>query len=188
MRNAKFPLLAVCAYLALVGVMAISTVGPAHTQGGKSKGPDVRVINTSAEPVPVSIQGVAQIDSSSPLSVKIVETEVRQPFHAAITESTPLVVPAGKRLVIEHVTGLVRTNGADAVCMRMEVETEGQIVTHNFPLTLGSDIGHQRMYSFSGPTRLYADPGSQIEVEIFLVGLIGSSTNCSVSGYLVDAP
>jgi hypothetical protein len=188
MRDPRFPLLALGAYLALVGVMAVSTVRPAYTQNSKPKGPEVLVVNPPSSPVPVSIQGVAQIDSSSPLSVKIVETEVRQPFQAALTETTPLVVPAGKRFVIEHVTGLVRTNGGDAVCMMLNVQNQGTVVRHNFPLTLGSDIGHQRMYSSSSPARLYADPGSQIEVEIFLVGLIGTSSNCSVSGYLVDAP
>jgi hypothetical protein len=42
------------------------------------RGPDVRVVNTQSEPLPVAIQGTAQINTSTPIPVKDVDHQSRQ--------------------------------------------------------------------------------------------------------------
>ena len=94
-RSAKYPLMALGAYLALIGVLAIATSGPAYTQSGQPNGPNVSVINTPAEPVPM----------------RDVDNPARQPFHLQMFgDNNSFTVPAGKRLVIEFVSGRIHTN------------------------------------------------------------------------------
>ena len=77
------------ATLALIGAVAVSPSGPAYTQSGQPKGPNVRVVNMESEPVPVK-------DTDS-LSKEYAHMLFRD------NDSEP-VVPAGKRHVFEHIT------------------------------------------------------------------------------------
>src|SRR5437762_3252684 len=116
MRHPKYPLFAIVAYLALTGVLAISTARPGHTQAGHPPGPDVRVVNTTTEPVPVTLQspnpvpvrlqGSATIDTTNPIPVRDVDRHPQEPVQFSLFMPGPggsYTVPAGKRLVIEYV-------------------------------------------------------------------------------------
>jgi hypothetical protein len=189
MRHPKYPLLALGAYLALIGVFAISTAIPGQTQGGKPNGPDVRVVNTGAEAVPISIQGTAQIDTSSPIPVHDVDNVAQEPFHAAFTDAVPLTVPSGKRLVIEHVSGFAGVFEAVTLAVSIETKLGGHTINHAFPVTLAFDNGDTRTYTFGSLTRLYADPGTTVRARVNLTGNpAANSANCTLSGYLIDVP
>jgi len=171
MRNPKYTFIAIGAYLALIGVLAVTTSGPAHTQGGQNSGPAVRVISMPAEPVSVTQfpQGPIQFTLSRGLK--------------------DYTVPAGKRLVIEHVSGGI--SSTDDVIISATIRTTvGEPITdsHSFPLTLASSDGSIRLYSFGGPARLYADPGTSVSVGIRHFGSDTPNVNAVVSGNLVDAP
>jgi hypothetical protein len=61
MQKHKVSLFAAAAYLALVGTLVITTPRSGQSQGkGQPQGPDVRVTNTTSEPVPVSLQGTGK--------------------------------------------------------------------------------------------------------------------------------
>src|SRR5689334_2920041 len=105
-QKVKSVLLATAAYAVLIAVFAVTISGPGHSQSGKQPGPDVRVVNKPTEPVPVTLQGSAQIDTSSPIPVRDVDAVVKQPFQMTIHRTIPdggntdngivLTVPAGK--------------------------------------------------------------------------------------------
>ena len=82
MQKAKATLLVIGAYLALVGTLAMLSPKSATGQKGGPPGPDVRVINLPTEPVPVTLRGVAQIETSTPLPVRDVDAAARQPVQA----------------------------------------------------------------------------------------------------------
>jgi hypothetical protein len=91
MRNPKYTLLAGGAYLALIGLFALTSTKTGLTQNGKPQGPDVRVVNTAAEPVPVRLQSTA-----APVPVLLQGTSEPVPVHiegtTQIDASTPLNV------------------------------------------------------------------------------------------------
>jgi hypothetical protein len=190
MQKSKSTLMAAGAYLALVGILAVSTAGVGHTQAGRQHGPDVRVVNDSTEPVPVTLQGAAKIDTSSPLAVRDVNDVVQTPFQAAFTDIVPVIVPSGKRLVIEYVSGFVGTGDAVALAVSIETKLGGQALRHAIPINLASaNGGGAETYTFGDSARLYADPGTQVIARLHLTGNpAGSAANCTLSGYLVDAP
>jgi len=206
MSNPKYPLLALVAYLALIGVLAISTARPGNTQAGHPPGPDVRVVNTAADAVPVSVQGTAKIDTSSPIPVTLqgsakidttnpipvrdVDRRPQQPVQFTLFEPNPrsYTVPTGKRLVIEYVSGafgISSSGGAQAVVF-LEVSPGSE--RHLFP---GAPVSYNDgtaggvTFAFSQSARMFAGPGTTISMSGGQGVLLGS---VNVSGYLVDVP
>jgi hypothetical protein len=132
-RNPKSPVVAIVAYFALVGIISVSMTLPGQTQGnGGAAGPRVTVVNTTDNPVPVNVQNPltvdtstplqVQVDTSNPLDVKVDSTtpvsvkvdsaepisvtEKRQYLNFAVTvDSKYYDVPAGKKLIVQHVSG-----------------------------------------------------------------------------------
>lgn len=144
-------------------------------QGGQAAGPNVLVVNTPAEPVPV----------------RDVDKPARQPFQKRVSEADfEFTVPEGKRLVIEYFSATLNSSlncEANIVLIRTAVTVSGEeeIVFHRFePVRTSSLSDH-----LSQPTRIYADPNTPVR---FL--LDSNPNNCGanfsggVSGYLVDVP
>ena len=197
MRNPKYPLIALGAYLALIGTFALTTSAPGYTQG--NGGPDVRVVNTPEQPVPVklqtsapipvSIQGTAQIDTSSPLPVRDVDNLRQQPVQRHLdTQSLFYTVPAGKRLVIEHVSGSAFADESDRLFVHIRTFAGGSDVRHHLPFTVVHFFGDNRSYDFGGVTKLYADPGTHVSLSYFINTSAHVFASATFSGYLVDLP
>jgi hypothetical protein len=98
--------------LIALGVLA-TLLGPADlaVAAGPPGGLQVDVVNTPANPVPVTgnigLATGSSITIDNPASDPVPVQDVREPFQASSPDQTTLpfpAVPAGKRLVIEHVS------------------------------------------------------------------------------------
>lgn len=199
MKKLRFSLCAVGAYLVLVVATILLNSPPVAGQGkgqGQPNGPNVRVINSSAEPVPVvgevtvaSLPAV-ELDTTTPLQVFDVDNPAFQPFQIHFplgTDSPQLTVPAGKRLVIEHVTGNAFSSG-DVFWMAVLTTAGGEFASHLFPMTkVGVAPSGNNVYVASAQTRIYADPGTNVSIQPDAIGP-PSQRFSSISGYLVDVP
>jgi hypothetical protein len=178
-----------CIALAVLGLCVLAGPRQAQSQGngrGLPPGPDVRVINTPANPVPVV--GQVTVQTTEPLAVTDVP---RQPFQTSLFAAPfRFEVPAGKRLVIEHVSGHLITDGG-AHWVSVSTTAGGTFTAHLFPLTNAGLAGNgiDTVFPFAQETRLYADPGSTVfasfstrafDPEVFRY--------LAISGYLVDVP
>jgi hypothetical protein len=160
----------------------------------------VIVTNTPANPVPTVAQGTTavQITNTSPLAVRDVDNPARQPFQGDATASFSgqneanffIPVPAGKRLVIEHVTAsiLVLPGRKAGFIVRTTAGASGNAVFHTMsPIPHGTfaNVGYD-VFIVSQPVRFYADGATQFLLHAYADGPgIGSAT-VSFSGYLID--
>jgi hypothetical protein len=145
---------------------------------------------TVSGPVAVKQDGVWTVN------IRNLDEPGRAPFQAQITASatsSPTLsgIPAGKRLVIQHVSANLITPSTTGGYLRMGITPPAGSAfggaTYQFPLTFvgtRSPVGSFFVGSF--PVTAYADPDSVIQ---FLTdsGFISSGTLfIAVSGYLVD--
>ena len=154
---------------------------------------------------PVSLAPGANVEVSntpdSPLHV-VAPEPVRVPFQRSVDfhflDGTPssimsITVPAGKRLVVELIGGIVETAEGTQVDFAMSPVANGGGGTFYFPgvesrVTSGA---FPRAYHFSASVRAYHDGGSPMYVAAFRPWLEpwGPATGrFVVSGYLVDRP
>ena len=123
-------------------------------------------------------------------TVRDADNPARQPVHAFLTLSTDYVVPAGKRLVIEWVSGSasipdVAGDHLVAVLVRTALGGPGAI-DQRLPLT-PTLVLTRKLYSFAELTRLYADPGTTVSISYSYTGGVSDVIVTGVfSGYLVD--
>ena len=199
---------AVLAGLALiVGLAALFTPTSTQGQGKSGNAPparDVIVVNT-----PLPVTGTVSVSNlgSNPLPVRDVDNPARQPFQATLEEppvgAPPRVVtvPAGKRLVIEYVSANVIAG--DLQCgapprYALTTTAAGVAQAHFFYPEFTGNVGSagnvSRRYGLSQQTRIYADPNTQLALDIgvdsfpvcsFLNLGIGES-GLHISGHLVD--
>ena len=174
LRNSKYPLMALGASLTLIVAFAISSSGPAYTQSGNQSGPNVRVINTPAEPVPVTN----------------VDNPPREYVHTTLANNG-YVVPAGKRLVIEHISGSIVLTNAELTVVGVTTTLGGVKVVHKFPATLMGVDSTLRFFSLAGQGPLYADAETSVS---YAIGRIPSNVpnnfelEITISGYLIHSP
>jgi hypothetical protein len=108
------------------------------------------------------------------------------------TVSSPFVVPANKRLVIELITGEIFVPTGQLIRVHVVTQASGSnLPSHalNFNTKL-SFTGSQDIYVATLPVRLYADPGTPVLLEVQRDSETGSSGTAEVtfSGYLVNLP
>ena len=175
----KRSLAAFAGVLALVSAVALLTPQTGRAQKGGSPTPlNVNVVNTEAAPVPV-------------LHVSNLAT---QSFQRVLTSTNDeFAVPAGKLLVIEHVSGYA-SNATASTCtfvdVRVRTTTQGQTASHYFVPTPTATTGGVPVFAFSQEARLYADSGTAVGLNYGKDG----GTPCSpfltvtISGHLVDVP
>ncbi len=102
--------------------------------------------------------------------------------------SVSFVIPDGKRLVIEYVSGNVFVDIGDAVVFSVSTTVDGVLAHHQLVLTpLGPSGGFAKGYTASQSMRLYADSGT--EVTVYAGNTLGgrATMHASISGYLVDS-
>jgi hypothetical protein len=165
---------------------------------------DVNVVNT-----PLPVTGTVSVSNlgDAPLPVRDVDNPARQPIQANIIEVPPQIpnpvlftVPAGKRLVIEYVSADIQAANSQCVTAprySLRTTTGGVALNHFFHSELTGTLGAAaneatRAYGLSQQTRIYADPNTQVTLDI----LTDAFPSCGfmvndgihVSGYLVDVP
>jgi hypothetical protein len=173
--------------------------------------PTVQLAGTSTVQVSGTTNVHVQNDSTTPVVVQDVSTPKRTPFQAAPgfptppfldnnPVSAPIAVPAGKRLVIEHVSArAVLPFGAQTPVVFFSLFTTvgGVTVEHvmNVPQVFLFNCGScggvtEAINSISQEMKLYADAGTTVQATAFSFGITGSpiDINFAVSGYLEDAP
>lgn len=200
---------------ALVGVLVLGAPRIAHAQEGRPAGPDVRVVNTPAQPVPVAlgapvaidtssplpvvVPGPVTIDTTTPLQVAVVQTGGPQPIQITLfqpSQTNPDInrfrVPAGKRLVIEDVS--CSAVDADDFLIGLGVRTRvGSVEAfHLCPFAVRVNVGRPgttMSYSGARAMRAYADPGTDVVVNF--AGTPAATFpifSAVLSGHLVDVP
>lgn len=175
---------------------------------------DVRVINSTMEPVPTAAQGTTTIAGTVSLaagsSVSVANTmasavpivnsnDARQPFQktAVGTQNgtnastlTIATVPAGKRLVIEFisVSGQVPPGQHVEFFHLDTVAGPFGAASHDLLVNAQPDavIG-DALFRASQQVRVYADTGTQVSVMVRRNSNAGSASyGATISGYLVD--
>ena len=150
--------------------------------------------------------------SYSQTDVRSLDNAARQPFQAelrrlrvrtagALESFRVAEVPSGKRLVIEHVSCRVRSLEASAPgSAQPRFETSAALVTkaNGVPaehelIVNRADVGVASFNVVSQPIRVYADPGSQVFVQVDgrfqeNAGSLLEITHLTVSGHLIDVP
>lgn len=177
--------------------LAIMCLGGLHAAQPKTD--TVTVINTTANPVPVTVQN----PETGTLSVKNADNPAFQPYQ--VQESVGVTspngyyktasfdVPAGKRLVIELVTIKAAVDPGERITeARVEVtKAGGGVLSHHLtPTALGVSPGGGETFAVTQPLRLYCEAGTgALKIQTERTSTSGAYlTLFSVSGYLIDLP
>lgn len=140
----------------------------------------VTVANGAGSPVPVRIAPPAETRWQM---MKLLDI----PDGASGTSVTCYAVPAGKRLVIEHVSATFYNNAAGASYVDVSTKVNLDFVNHHFPMSPPASGGGLTDSTTAHLTRLYADPATLVGCGAFRAGSSGAvSANVSLSGYLTD--
>jgi hypothetical protein len=172
----------------------------------------VVVTNSAAQPVPTTVTNtvptVIANSAAQPVPTSNAHDPAFQPFQKSLQVSLTLnqldnifyvllQVPAGKRLVIENVSGWVDTFQTIGTIPRLALETvAGNSVGYRY-LAM-TDVGHgggaAEDFVVTAPLRMYADPGTAVIVQLrrgvdanyATTGTV--SGYVTVSGYFIDIP
>ena len=167
--------------------------------------PTVQLAGTSTVQVSGTTNVHVQNDSTTPVVVQDVSAPKRTPFQAAPSFPTPpfldnnpisapIAVPAGKRLVIEHVSAratLPFGGQTPFVFFSISTTVAGVTVEHvlNVPQVFLFNCICGSINSISQEMKLYADAGTTVQATAFAASTTGSpiALNFAISGYLEDA-
>ena len=172
---------------------------------------DVRVINTTAEPVPTAAQGTTTISGNVAVtntptvnlapgaSISVSNfNDGQQPFQAAangtqngtnVSTINVANVPAGKRLVIEFISVSAQVPPGQHLELAHVLTNHGSggvfhdLLIHPQPNAVIGDAIFRAVHDL----RLYANGGTQVQLVVRRNSSIGLATfGVSISGYLVD--
>ena len=170
---------------------------------------DVRVINSTAEPVPTAAQGTTTIAGNvavtntptvnlAPGAVVTVAEAAFQPFQEAegleqngtnVSTITVATVPAGKRLVIEYLSVSAQVPPGQHLEFAQILTNQGSggtfhdTLVHRQPDAVIGDAIFRAVHDL----RLYAAGGTQVQVMVRRNSGIGTAFyGVSISGYLVN--
>ena len=151
----------------------------------------------------VHLDGAVQIGNTTgaPVPVFDVACGARQPFQAFVVDGfqagegnvgdrASFTVPAGKRLVIEHVSFQEEVPAGQARRVRLDAVADGHPCKHHLLLAREPGFGGgTEDVKASQAVRAYADGGTSVVFRVARNSTLGvTSINISVSGYLVDTP
>jgi hypothetical protein len=103
-----------------------------------------------------------------------------------ITNTPP--VPAGKRLVVTHVSGQLIENLPSGTYIELTVSNQFRLGDVHLPVTyMGNGFGHN-IFVFDQQELIFCDAGQalQMRLELGQIPDEGSSVTYTVSGYLLD--
>jgi hypothetical protein len=123
-----------------------------------------------------------------------IQATVGKPVNQGL--ATVYTVPSGKRLIIEFVSATVLVGSVSdmgTMLLRTALLDENglpDIKVHRFVLTPQDTWAGGFRLEASQPTRLYADPGTDVEVEFSCSTCsgIGAQSEVTISGFLMDVP
>jgi hypothetical protein len=176
-------------------VNVINTPGVNAQQSGEwsvslNGTPSVNIANTP----------IVQLNNSSvnPLLVRDVDVMARQPFQLNIQVGLgsgildnykTFTVPAGKRLVIEYVSGRAGLGDNQLPSFQLGTFTNGDANPTPHYLAAQQTTPGFGLYVISQPVRIYADAGSLHYVAIVRGSGEGTAdVHVSISGYLENVP
>lgn len=140
----------------------------------------VKVVNGENRPIPVYNVADKQPFQWSVMNVDFDPTQ--------LGASVSFTVPAGKRLVIEYVSGNVFVDIGDAVVFSVSTTVNDVLAHHQLILTpVGSSGGFAKGYTASQSLLLNAD--SETEVTVYAGNTLGgrATMHTAISGYIVDS-
>ena len=147
----------------------------------------VVVVNTPGQPVPTILQ------VNGPFFTRLDMPSCGSACSFQDSESPDVVVPAGKRLVIEHVSANVAVDPTlnSAVLFELIAGPDSLPVgQHVFPTVAGTNEGGQLHFTVSQPVRLYVDAGVGVHCLAHRDAAGGTflAGPCFISGSLVNLP
>jgi hypothetical protein len=204
-------------------VFACLALSPLRMTAAGGQTSNVRVVNTPAEPVPTSATGTTTVagtvgatqsgpwsvdvtnTAASPVPFRDVDNPARQPFRAQVVAGfadgasitgniTIATVPAGKRLIIEHVWAFAKIPVGQKVIeggVVLEDDPHATAIAHFRWDGQGTNAGGTLDYFVaSDAVRVSANPGpTQCFAERDNVtGASPDSVTFTISGYFVDCP
>ena len=156
-----------------------------------------------------AVNNTVKIDPTNPLPVRDVDSPARQPFQADATGSFLnggvstgdvhiTTVPAGKLLIIEHMSALGtmivgQKMTSVAIYTTLQKFNNGNGVPHFLAISLqgNNPVYNEDFFAASQDTRLYADPGTEVTgfaLRDSTTGLNANAVRFTISGYFVDVP
>jgi hypothetical protein len=136
-------------------------------------------------------QGAAPSQSIDPAALGPVARTDQADFSSTnrVETGTIYTVPAGKRLVIEVVSGrAVVASGTKVRSTMVTRVASGSMNTH-LTWTLQSVEGTHQIFALTHPIRLYADAGTKVDITTTRSTLANSGgITYSFSGYLINTP
>jgi hypothetical protein len=170
--------------------------GRIETTSGGIKFPDATtqttaglVSVTAASPLTGNGTPGSPLGITSPLGVRDRDNPAQQPIYikTSLNNQTIYTVPAGKRFVIEFISGEASAS-ASAPLPKMQVVLFGPAAqpTYLIPPETWIDTQFGRTWLYSKLVRIYASSGTQLA--LIVDGVPSPSINLYVSGYLVDLP
>lgn len=190
-------------------MIALVTPRPTRGQGGDTVGPTkpVKVVNTAAEPVPVTGSITGDINITNTPDVNVANTVrvsdgPRQPFNRVetlsfqdgdtVTANDIFTVPDDKQLVVTYASEAITLPGGQKVNFRVNVSSGGSFVAiHQLVPVLSGPLvgGGSPAFVASEPVNFYVSAGQVLSCSAVRDSSAGfASGRCSVSGYLVDVP
>jgi hypothetical protein len=155
---------------------SIATASDALAQPPK----DVIVVNPPDTPVPVVLQ------NNEPFHRFLVGNMADGVFNMG--DTLAVVVPKGKRLVLETVSAIVLTSAGQNVRIRIDANSLGFFAAHHLTVSKEpwqNDTDHKGIQSL----RMYADPGTTVYFRVSRDQGAGIATvNASISGHLINMP
>lgn len=142
----------------------------------------VQVVNTSANSVPTSDAGAAH----EPFEFKMISTHIA----SFTTPSTTADGRAVQRLVIEEVTAHCSGLSSPAAGIRVSAgrfsqagaDLSGGVPEHYFPFPNNPESGEQIL---AQQTRIYVDPGVNVELTILTAPLSSGICTLTASGHFI---
>jgi hypothetical protein len=140
-----------------------------------------KVINNENRPIPVS-------DVNAPFEQPF-QIELNFNFDPNHTGGgSSFVVPAGKRLIIEFVSGNIYLEQGKAVDFSLATNVSGTTAHHRLLLNeLWPSGTYSISYNVSQNVKIYADPLAEVLVYVNNTEGGEGSVFVSISGYLVDS-
>lgn len=145
------------------------------------------IVNTATSPVPVTGD-----DGTKELFSETVNMQFGN--HSGFCEANQpvVVVPHGKRLVVEFMSAMAEMNGSDdalLVEIRPSTPNDNRIFASVVPVFGGTTTNGFRFFGVSQPVKLYFDQDTNFMFCAFKSGTTdAASFQASVSGYFVNRP